>query len=154
MALPQLRTEAAVHSTPSRGGSPLESASSALGLVWISKSPWRNPSGCSSSFSAGGSLGMAVAGAVSGLSVTHAPLLDFFLLTFAVGLFSFFMTSLSVSDGGFVLVVADSSSLAERPLNPSSSPALPKYSSAPRGFWCMRWCRTKLCFRVNVRSQV
>lgn len=151
------------HSSPRRGGSMVGRMSSVSGLEWISSRPCRNPAGCSNSVgeseassSAGGSLGVSVAGVVSAFSVTESSLLSsgsLFVTEADVHPFSF-MLSLSFSDDGFVLVGVDSLSLAEPPLHPSSSPALPISPSAPRGFWCMRWCLTRLCFRVNVRSQV
>lgn len=146
-----LALELLFHSTPTRAGSLVGRMRSMSGLEWISSRPCRNVAGCSTSegvseagSSAGGSLGVSVAGLLSASSVTEASgsltLAEARLCWFS------FMLSLSFSDEGFVLVGVDSLSLAEPPLNPSSSPAL--------GFWCTRWCRTRLCFRVNVRSQV
>lgn len=158
-----LTLELLFHSTPMRGGSLVGRMHSMSGLEWISSRPCRNLSVCSTSegesgasCSAGGSLGVSVAGSDSASSVTEAPLLSsgsLFVAEADSGFFSF-VFSLSFSDGGFVLFGVDTLSLAEPPLNPSSSPALPISPSAPRGFWCIRWCLTRLCFKVNVRSQV
>lgn len=130
--------ELLLHSTPRRGGSLFERMRSMLGLEWISSRPCRNPSEAESETgsSAGGSLGVCVAGDVSSFFVTMAgaSLLSscsLFVAEEDLRFFSFLLSH-SLSEGGFVLVGVDSLSLAEPPLNPSSSPA------APRGFWCIR----------------
>lgn len=61
--------------------------------------------------------------------------------------------SLSFSEGGQVLVgVHSPSSLAESPAGASAP--LASATSLPRGFRWIRWCLTRLCFRVKVRSHV
>lgn len=128
---------------------------SVVGLVWISSKPWMNPSDGSMSdevgesdacSSAGGSLGVAVAGAgpVSEVSTAGTVAMQSASLSFEVGsAFTVSAVSLSFSEGGLVLVGVHSPSLADRPLKPSSSgpPASPQVEpslSTPRSFWWIR----------------
>lgn len=173
----QHKERVALHFTPSSGGSEVGKMCSVVGLVWISSKPWMNPSDGSMSdvvgeseacSSAGGSLGVSVAGAGpvsevglnSSVSTAGIVATQSSTLSCKVGSpFTVSATSLSFSEGGLVLVGVHSPSLAERPLKPSSSgpPVSPQVEpslSTPRSFWWIRWCRTKLCFRVKVRSQV
>lgn len=61
----------------------------------------------------------------------------------------------SFSEMGLVLLWRDSFSLSSSPLERESSRSLSfPWCRAFFTFWCIRWWRTKLCFRVKVRSQV
>lgn len=159
----------ALHFTPSSGGSEVGKMCSVVGWVWISSKPWMNPSDGSTSdvldesdacSSAEGSLG--VSGPVSEVSLNSSVSTagTQSSLSCEVGSpLTVSVISLSFSEGGLVLVGVHSLSLAERPLKPSSSgpPAAPQVEpslSTPRSFWWIRWCRTKLCLRVKVRSHV
>lgn len=129
-------TGVAPHSTPKSGGSEVAEMFSVVGLVWISSKPLKSLSGVSM-------MGESEALFPTTFSVDAQSS----SLTCVDGSpFTVSVISLSFSEGGLVLVGVHSLSLAERPLNPSSS--------APRGFWWIRWCRTRLCFRVKVRSHV
>ncbi len=154
---------------PSSGSSGVGKICSVVGLVWISAKPWMNPSDGSKSdavgkfnacFSAGGSLGDSVASPFSEVSSVSTEGTQSSSFSCEVGSsFTVSVNSLSFSEGGLVLVGVHSPSLAERPLKPSSSgpPGTPQVEpslSPPRSFWWIRWCRTKLCLRVKVRSHV
>lgn len=137
---------------------------SVVGLVWISSKPWTNPSDGSSSeavgesdacFSTGGSLGLNSSDSTAGTEGAQSSSFS----CDAGSPFTVSVNSLSFSEGGLVLVGVHSLSLAERPLKPSSSgpavtPQVEPSLSSPRSFWWIRWCRTKLCLRVKVRSHV
>lgn len=103
-----------------------------------------------------GALGSAACSAIAFSSRPHSfpelAKLSFRLLVIATWLLVLGADSTSFSEAGLLALWVDSSSL---PSSARSSLSLSfPWCLLCLAFWWILWCRTRLCFKVKVRSQV